>query len=715
MTRIGKAALLLAMSVAALAQHKPVTLDDAARSIKLPAPPVWSPDGSRFLLINGSKLVLWEVSPRSSRELLDLNILSDEAKTPAPGSAFTWENRGVRDSTLQWFPDGTHLLIARNDDLFVFDLATNSRAQLTKTMTRERDPKLSPDGKHLAFRVDHDLHVMDLASGKIRALTKGGTDLLRNGELDWVYPEELQLPTAYWWSPDSRRIAYLQFDLARVMQYPHGDLTRLRPVFEPERYPQAGTENPKVRLGIVAASGGATKWIDLPEIDGGTLVARVNWLSDSSALGVALLNRVQNELRWVRADGKSLSPLYTQTDPTWVNLRDDFRFLTKSSQMLIGAERPDFRHLYWNGNTPAAITSGDWEVTELNCVDEAHELIYYSSTEASPLERQFYRIKFDGTGKTRLSQGPGTHSISMPETCSAYIDSYSSLTAPPRRTLHAADGRTLAPVDNVAAAEAELLPTELTSFKGKDGTLFYARLLKPAGFDASRKYPAVVQVYGGPHSQTVKDAWRGADYDQYLARRGFVIWQMDNRGSAGRGHAWESKLYRRLGRQELADQLEGLEHLVSLGFVDPARVGINGWSYGGFMTLYGLLEAPGAFAAGIAGAPVTDWRNYDTIYTERYLGLPQQNETGYRASSPIYRAGDLQGKLLLVHNFEDDNVLFQHSLRMADALQQAGKQFDLMLYPQKAHGVTGSVRKHMLEAMTAFWERSLLNTAVPGR
>ncbi len=707
--RIVKPAFLVAMAIAAHGQKKPVTLEEAAKSIRQPAAPIWSPDGTNFLATNGTKLTLWNVSSKTHKELVDLKLFDDEAKTPAPDPAFTWENRGVRERDIQWFPDGKQLLISRGGDLFLFDLATAARTQLTRTTARERDPKLSPDGRHLAFRLDHDLHVMDIATRKTKAVTKGGVELVRNGELDWVYPEELGLATAYWWSPDSRRIAYLQFDISRVLVYPHGDVTQMRPVSEPERYPQAGTDNPKVRLGIVPANGSATKWVELPEMEGGALVARVTWLPDSAALAVALLNRVQNEVRWLRIDGKSATLIYIQKDPAWINLKDDFRFLTKSPKLLIGAERPDFRHLYWNGAEPVAVTRGGWEVTELNCVDETNSLIYYTSTEASPAERQLYRIGFDGSGKTRLTNEPGTHAISMPDTCTAFVDSHSSLTAPTRRTLHAPDGKLLATLQERAPGEFDLLPTELTTFRGRDGTLFHARLLRPAGFDAAGKYPAIVQVYGGPHAQNVRDSWRGADYDQYLAHRGFVIWQVDNRGSAGRGHAWESKLYRRFGQQELEDQVEGVKYLLSLGFVDPARVGISGWSYGGFMTLYSLFNAPDKFAAGIAGAPVTDWRNYDTIYTERYLGLPQQNEEGYRASSPVFQAAKLQGKLMLMHNFEDDNVLFQHSLRMADSLQRAGKQFDLMLYPQKAHGVTGSVRRHMLEAMTAFWERNLLN------
>ncbi|MBM3797354.1 MAG: hypothetical protein FJW31_25655 [Acidobacteria bacterium] len=698
------------------AQKKPVSLEAVtATPARGPAAPVWSPDSKRFLTVTGTQLSLYDVAAKSQRDLLDLKKLDDAASTPPPSAAFAWENRGVAEQPVQWSADGTQVLLARQGEVFLLDVASGAHRQLTKTKEAERDPKLAPNAKSVAFRVAHDLYVMDVASGKTKPLTKGGTSDVRNAELDWVYPEELAVPTAYWWSPDSRRIAYLQFDQTNVPIYPHGDVTQVRPVSEPQRYAQAGTENAKVRLGLVAAGGGATKWVDLPELEG-RLIARVDWLPDSSALAVALLNRVQNELRWVRVGGRSAAvTLYEQKDPAWINFTSDYRFLSKSTRLLMTAERPDFRHLYLvdiaqPGAAPKAVTQGKWEVTALNCVDEAGEWIYYTTSETSPLERHLYRVKFDGSAKQQLTQGRGTHNASMPAGCGAFVDSHSSLVDPPRRSLHDGAGAVLAVLserDTKVASEYEILPTELVRFRGADGAEFHARLIKPAGFDPAKKYPAIVQVYGGPHAQSVRDMWKGADFDQYLAHRGVVIWQVDNRGSAGRGHLWESKLYRRFGKQELEDQVEGVKHLLSLGFVDPARVGINGWSYGGFMTLYGLFNAPQTFAAGIAGAAVTDWRNYDTIYTERYLGLPQQNEDGYKASSPVFQAGQLKGKLMLIHNFEDDNVLFQHALRMSDALQQAGRPFEFMLYPQKAHGVTGVARRHMLEAQASFWERHL--------
>ncbi|MCC6536433.1 MAG: DPP IV N-terminal domain-containing protein, partial [Bryobacterales bacterium] len=394
------------------AQKKPVSLEAVtAAPVRGAGSPVWSPDGKRFLTVKGTQLSLYDVAAKAQRDLLDLRKLDDSASPPPVTGPFVWENRGVAEQPVQWSSDGAQVLLSRAGEVFLLDVASGAHRQLTKTREWERDPKLAPNGKSLAFRVGHDLHAMDVASGKTKPLTKGGTSDVRNAELDWVYPEELGLPTAYWWSPDSRRIAYLQFDQTNVPIYPHGDLTQVRPVAEPQRYAQAGTENAKVRLGLVAASGGATKWIDLPEIDG-RLIARVDWLPDSSALAVALINRVQNELRWVRVDGRSGAvTLYEQKDPAWVNL-GDYRFLQQSKRLLLTAERPDFRHLYWldlaqPGSAPQPVTRGDWEVTALNCVDEAGGWIYYTASETSPLERHLYRVKFDGSGKSQITQGRG--------------------------------------------------------------------------------------------------------------------------------------------------------------------------------------------------------------------------------------------------------------------------------------------------------------------
>lgn len=696
---------------AAGTEKKPVTLAVAAE-YRAPAAvdAIWSPDSRRVVWRQEGVLRIYDTERRTPQDLISWKTLEEKAAEPPKPVAFPWTNRGVKEHPVQWFPGGDRLLLAAKGDLFLLAVASGELKQLTNTSSLEADPKLSPDGKRVAFRLDHDLWVMEVASGKRTRLTSAGTELVRNGELDWVYPEELGLSTAYWWSPDGRRIAYLRFDLTGVMSYPHADLTGLRPVAEAQRFPQAGTPNPKVRLGVVDAAGGRTRW--LTEAGPDDLLGRVDWLPDSSTLAVIRLNRVQNKMlvQAVPATGGRILELLTETDPWWVNLKDDYRFLD-SSQLLWGSERSGFRHLYLGPpGDLKPVTSGDWEVTEVSCVDIVGRRVFFLSTEPDPLERQLWTIGLDGTGKRRVSKETGTHTVSFAPDCSKYVGTHSSVTQPPRVALFASTGQekvVLQDRDSTVQSEYRLVPSEFVTVSASDGAQFRARLLKPADFERGRRYPAVVMVYGGPHAQRVVDRWSGLDWEQALAHKGFVVWLLDNRGSAFRGHAWEGKLYRRFGRQELQDQLEGIEYLQSLGFVDPERIGVYGWSYGGFLTLYSLLNAPRQFKAGIAGAPVTDWRQYDTVYTERYLGLPSENEANYKASSPVHQAANLDSALLLVHNFEDDNVLFQHTLRMMDALQKAGKPFDLMIYPQKAHGVTGSLRKHMLEGMTAFFERHL--------
>ncbi len=707
-----------AISMLALcAQKKPITIDTlmetpGARRDSGGAP-VWAPDGTHFAYLKGKQIMLYDVAGKAERELVSIEPL-EKAAVPVPeATRFDWQNRRVGESSFEWSESGKELLISAGGDLFLYHVDGSKWDQLTATPEPEHDPKLSPDATEVAFRRGHDLYTLDIASRKTTRLTEDGGPTLLNGELDWVYPEELDLGTAYWWAPDSKHIAYLQFDTAREMIYPQVSLLGLRAVAEPERYPQAGTPNADVHVGVVPAQGGNTRWMDLGEARG-FLIARVHWTPDSSKLAIERLNRVQNQLDLMLADigtGSARSILH-ESDPHWINVNDLFRFLP-DGQFIWGSERDGFRHLYLyglDGKQRKRLTEGHWEVASVAGLNEPRQTLYFVSSEVSPLERQLYSIKLNGKDRARISQGAGNHSISMSPTSEYYMDTFSSLTEPSRKTLHTAAGSEWTlyrEANRKLTDEYELLPTEIVSFKSSDGTPLYARLIKPANFQAGEKYPAVVMIYGGPGAQSVHNAWPGVSLDQVLAARGFVIWQVDNRGSAGRGHAFETPLYRRMGKIELADQLEGIQYLIAQGFVDPKRIGMSGWSYGGFMTLYSLLNAPDVFRAGIAGAPVTNWRNYDTIYTERYLGLPADNAEGYRSSSAVEYAGKLQAKLLMLHNIEDDNVLFQNTIQMADALEHAGKLFDMLIYPQKSHGVGGPIRRQLLEKSLDFFEKNL--------
>jgi len=702
-----------------LAQKKPITLqtmEEAARPAPQgPGNPVaWSPDGQQFLYRQGRRLVIYDPATGSSKDLIDTTAMDAAAVRPAvvESRPFEWENRRVRETPVQW--SGSEVLYSTGGDVFVVQIDTGKWTQLTKTPAAERDPKLSPDGKMVAFRRDWDLYTLDIASKRETRLTTGGSDTLRNGGLDWVYPEELDLGTASWWSPDSKSNAYMRFDISRERSYPHEDLRGPRPIYEPQRYPQAGENNPEVRVGVVGAGGGNTRWMDAGNTRD-ALIARVGWAPDSRSVYMVRTNRIQNKLELLLAaagSGKA-SRILEEADKFWVNIQEDPVFVHSGQQFLWLSERDGFRHIYLysvDGAQAKQLTQGPWEVTGITGVDEKAGRIYYSASETSPVERQFYSVGITGEGKRQLSSGAGTHTIAMGPGGHFYLDTYSSLSSPPRTMVHAGDGhelRVYREQNKRLADDYEILPTELVSFRTPDGTLLYARLIRPANFEAGKKYPAVVLVYGGPDSQGVRNAWMGADLDQVLANEGFVIWQVDNRGSSGRGHAFETPVFRKLGSIELADQVAGVNYLISLGFVDRARIGIRGWSYGGFMTLNALLNAPSVFQAGIAGAPVTDWHNYDSIYTERYMGLPQDNPDGYKNTALPMQAKNLKGKLMIAHNVEDDNVLFQNTIQMAGALERAGQPFQMQLYTQKTHAVTGLEARQLNATVVDFFERTL--------
>ncbi len=704
--------------VSAFGQKKPVTLEPVALTGTAPAAPsgplAWSPDGTRFVYRQGTALRIYDASAQNSTELTT-NAKLPAKDAPAAGAPqpFEWENRGVSETPVQWSSTGDNILYSSGPNLFLIRANDGNARRLP--VENGRDPKFSPDGRMVAFRRDWDLYTLDLATDKAQRLTSDGRDTLRNGGLDWVYPEELALGTAYWWSPDSRSLAYLRFDLSGEPLYPHADLRREKALAEPQRYPQAGERNPDVRLGVVSAKGGGTKWFDVGNTVWEYLVARVTWTPDSKKLYVTRTNRVQSKLELLAYDvaSRKAAKVLEESDLYWVNVLGEPVFIKGGTQFLRRSERDGFRHLYLHsadGEAIRQLTQGAWDVTAVDAIDEAAGVVYYTSSEASPLERQSYAIGLDGQGKRLLTAGAGTHSIAVGPGAKYFLHTASSTTSPARVTLHSGDGKELGvyrEADRRVLEQYEILPTELGSFRGPDGSVLYTRLIKPAGFDAAKKYPAVIQVYGGPGAQGPRNAWYGADFDQVLAHAGFVVWQVDNRGSAGRGHAFEVPLFRNMGPVELTDQVAGVRQLVSMGFVDEKRIGIRGWSYGGFMTLNAMLNASDVFKAGAAGAPVTDWRNYDTIYTERYMGLPEQNPDGYKNTALPPKAANLKGSLMILHNFEDDNVLFQNSLQMIDALERAGKQFELVLYTQKTHGVTGPEARHLDAAMLGFFQRAL--------
>jgi dipeptidyl-peptidase-4 len=706
-------ALLICLPV--FAQKKPVTLE-SLKAVKHEGdgPATWGPDGKTFLFQRGPALRIYDCATRTSKELVSTEALDAAAVKGPEEGAFGWTNRYVESGGPEFSASGKEVLYSTGGDLFLIHVDTGKWQQLTKTPVAEEDAKLSPDGKMVAFRRASDLYALEIASGKETRLTHDGSETLLNGELDWVYPEELELGTAYWWSPDSKAIAYLQFDISREPIVPHEDVLGVRVRYEPERYPQVGENNADVHLGVVPAAGGATRWLEVGDTRNAYLIARAGWMPDSRSVYVVRMNRVQNRLELFSIGVESNMPasILREADPYWINLDGDVRFLKDGKRFLWTSEKDGYRHIYLHsveGKELKQLTKGEWEVRSILDVDD--ERVLYLSNEGSPLEQHLYSVKLNGGGKQRLDKTEGTHRVSAGPGAPYYLDTYSTLKSPSRTTLHSGDGAELGvyrEANTKAMDEYEILPTEIVKFKGADGTELHGRLIKPKGFQTGKKYPVLVEVYGGPGVMLpVHNSWTGLSMDQVYAHKGYVVWECENRGGQGRGHRFETAIFRNLGSAELADQLAGVKYLVSLGFADEKRIGIHGWSYGGFMTLNALLNAPDVFRAGISGAPVTSWLNYDTIYTERYMGLPKENVEAYKNTALAPKAGNLKAKLMLVHNYEDDNVLFQNSLQMTNALQNAGKQFEYMLYSQKTHGVSGAAAEQMNASMLDFFERNL--------
>jgi|SRR5579871_358255 len=709
--------LPLFFSCLAIGAKKPITLDTlgeapGARESR----PVWAPDGKRFAVRQNGNLVIYDAAAKKSKTLLSLGTLDAVAvKAPAGAGPFDWTNRRERTGGIEWSPDGKQLLDSADGDIFLVRVDNGEWQQLTRTAEAEVDPQFSPDGRKVAFRRGWDLYTIDTQSKQEVRLTSGGSPTLRNGGPDWVYPEELSLGSAFWWSPDSKSIAYLQFDTTPEPMFPHEDLLRVRAVFEPEPYPQAGENNAAVRLGVVSASGGATRWFDIGDTRDNYLAARAGWMPDSRSVYLVRMNRVQNHLEALAIDVESgaISTIFRESDPYWINLEGDMQFIKDGKHFLWTSERDGYRHIYLysnDGKDVKRLTSGAWEVRSIDGVDEGSGRVFYSSSEPSHTETSLYEVGLDGRNKRRLTPESGTHSISMGPGGAYFLDTWSSLTEPPRTVLYAGDGRrvTTYKEPDPRQTEYDVLPAEIVKFTGADGTELYGKLIKPAGFERGKRYPVAITVYGGPDvALPARNAWSGINVEQVLAHRGYVIWQAENRGGSGRGHAFETPVFHDLGRNELADQVAGVEYLITQGIADPQRIGIHGWSYGGFMTVNAMLNAPSVFRAGFAGAPVTSWMNYDTIYTERYMGLPKDNPDGYRDTALSAHAANLTGKLMLAHNLEDDNVLFQNMLQLTNALQLAGKQFEMMVYPQKTHGVTGAALRQMNQLMLDFFDRNL--------
>jgi dipeptidyl-peptidase-4 len=628
----------------------------------------------------------------------------------------------------QWSPKGDHLLLQGGSDLWLADLNGGAPRRLTDDPGDKEDASISPTGDRVAFVENNNLYVVDLASGVSKKITTDGNDNLMNGKLDWVYEEELAnraTGRAYEWSPDGQKIAYLSLDDTPVPQYPLTHFLSDHVTVTEERFPQAGDPNPKPGMHVATVSEGESKSWTYPLKDSGVeyFSPSFTWTADSKSVAFSTLDRHQASLAvhlWDPDSGADRK-VVEEKDPYWINAIDAPFFLKDGRHFLWLSERDGWQHVYLyqlGGTMERELGTGDWMVDHpvfsdvaMFQVDEAGGFVYFTSTNPDPRERQIYRVRVDSGVMERVSKESGTHGLELSPSGKYLIDNFSNLTTPAEIRLLKSDGTLAATLYKTPDrfADYALGTTELVTVKASDGATLYARLVKPPDFDPKKKYPVIVDVYGGPHVQLIHNAWgaTGAD-DQLLAEQGYVIWSLDNRGSWGRGHAWESSIFEHMGDHEVEDQLAGVNYLKTLPYVDPKRIGVHGWSYGGYMTLELLTHAPGVFKCGAAGGPVTAWKFYDSIYTERYMRTPEENSTGYHDSSPVNFADKLKAKVLLIHGVDDDNVHMQNTLNFVEAMVKGKVPFELYLQPGERHGFAReSSRLYLTERELDFFKANL--------
>jgi len=711
----------------------------------------WSPDSTKVSFVqrddSGEHGELWYVDAATGGK----KVLVSEVKLSqlAPPTSKIHDEREKERVTryhvasYMWSPDSKHLLFDTQGQLWYYSLETGTGVQLTASPDPSEDPKFSPDGKRIAYVRRHTLYVRPVSGeqderpllqqekdkNKEKDCSKTADDVL-NGEVDWVYAEELSVRSNFFWSPEGHEILFLQMDESRVPTYPITDWLPTHPHIEEERYPKAGDPNPAVRLGVVSSDGGKPRWIKLTD-DEESYVPRFGWIREGWAWA-EVLNRKQDQLDlyFIDAHSGKTRKVLTEFEPdAWVDVSDDFRILKSGDRFLWTSWRDGYTHIYlysFDGREPVAadaklerqLESGNYDVLEISGVEAETGTVFFVANKDEPREEKLFSVKLDGSGMQRLSSEPGSYSATFAGSGKHYVETHSAMLIPPRISVCATDGHSppgscLNIWEGRSVADYGLIEPKALEFKAEDGTELYGSLILPPKIEPAMKIPLIVHIYGGPVEQIVANAW-GSDshaatnlFQQMLAREGFAILSVDNRGTPNRGRKFSAAIRKQFGGIELADQLSALDQLYAqYPQLDRARTGIWGWSNGGSMTLYALTHSD-RFKAGISVAPVTNWRDYDSIYTERYMGLPKDNARGYD-DSIVSAAGNLHGSLLLVHGTSDDNVHFQNTIQIADALIKNGKQFQLMIYPDKTHGIAGpDTRAHLFHMMEDFWKNEL--------
>lgn len=737
------AALLLAPAAGARGQQKQTfqNLDEALQATGVlsgrsgPRSVNWIENGNRFSYIgrdDRGREVIRAVDPASGR---------DTVLFSAEGLTFPGETRAFNYQSFQWARDSRHLLFQTNfrqlfrrsgvSDYYIYTLADRS---LQLAARDARTAELSPDGKLIGFERGGDMYTEDLATHHEARLTSDATEHVYNGHFDWVYEEEFGLAQAWNWSPDSRHIAFWQVDERSEPVIQLTDFEGRHPEWDSLRIPQPGDSNPRVRIGVLHVGSGGRTWLDTGE-QGDFYIPRIYWTSRPDTLAVITLNRPQNEMKLfffdVNTGGRRL--VMTERSSTWIDvydfyagIQDMMSFPEGTHEFFWISDRDGYQHVYrydYSGRLLNQVTRGQWSVTRIEGIDPATQTLFYSSTQASPLQRQLYAIRFDGTGERRITRTPGTHHVDMGPNTRYYLDRWSSTTQPRQVELWTtagaapAGGRMLRKLEDNAATTEWLAthaysPALLSGFTTSDGAHVDYEVIRPVPFDSTRKYPVVFAIYGGPGSQGVYDEFNASGWLQWLAQEGYIVVDVNNRGTNNYGSAFEKTVYKHLGKWEAHDFAETARHLATRPYVDGRRVAIVGTSYGGYATLYTMEMYPDVFTVGVANSAVTDWRLYDTIYTERYMGLLPENVAGYDQSSAVGNVSKLDGKLLLIHSMMDDNVHPANTMQFLTAATNANKDVELRIYPPGHHGAAYNYESYRL--ITGVTDQHLRRYLRPG-
>ncbi len=726
MKKVSLLVMALAITAGVNAQKRNITLDDIWQQYKFAAKGIdelqSTADGDHYTALvetyNSQDIIKYSYATGKPTDTLLTTAQIVKANNNVGFVVQTYE-LGPKENTILLGTAGER--IYRHSTIYKYSIWDKKKGTITPLIDGEKEvyATISPDGNMAAFIYKSNLYVKNLTDNKVTQVTHDGSNEIFNGISDWVYEEEYALTRSYFWSPDSKSIAYYRFDDSKVTTFSMNEYhDSLYPSVYSFKYPKAGTTNPTVTVHVYQVAGG--KVIDIKAPGHYEYTPRVTWTKDPAVLSVQYMDRHQDSLVLTLANISNgiAKPILTEGSKTYIDINDALTFINNNKEFIWMDDNDGYEHLYRysiDGKQINQITTGKWDVIDIKGIDEKTETLFYISSETSPIDRDLYSINWQGKNKKKLSNKTGFNDADFSTTFHYYINTFSTANTPGITTLNSSDGKEIRILeDNKELQDTlkhyNLSPQTFFTFTTSQGNNLNGYVIKPPDFDSTKKYPVLMYVYGGPGSNTVNNEWNAFDgmWFQMLAEKGYIIVSIDNRGTLARGSDFKKCTYLHLGKYEVEDQIEGAKYMALKPYVDNTRIGIWGWSYGGYMSAMCIAKGAKYFKAAISVAPVIDWSFYDSIYTERYMRTPAENRDGYRDGSPINFADEVKGHYMLIHGTGDDNVHFQNSVEWIHALQKANVPFSLMIFPDKNHSIAGgNTRYYLFNQLTNFISTNL--------